>query len=253
MTEVPCPECGATLEGPYEGRIACQACGCILIFEGDTVRIVQKNHVKQIILGTKTQTRRNHNNVEDRAQQKKEAAFNQLHGPSRPNASPPSFAGRKPTGAGCCFPFPQHRCDTGPRRPSEKSMGDAPSPRQWGAAKDQRKGRGMNSNACEVGLSEQTRDAAIPRPSRSPAHNGPYGVSSRDTAPSAGGLPAHQMARRGGFSSSRVPSEHLLKPSEPILSCPPDCPSKKFCDPSSCALESVREANAIVEALRRAK
>ena len=43
-----------------------------------------------------------------------------------------------------------------------------------------------------------------------------------------------------------------LQPSEPTLQCPPDCPSKRFCDPSSCALESVREANAIVEALRRA-
>ena len=37
----------------------------------------------------------------------------------------------------------------------------------------------------------------------------------------------------------------------PTLQCPPDCPSKRFCDPSSCALESVREANAIAEALRR--
>ena len=38
-----------------------------------------------------------------------------------------------------------------------------------------------------------------------------------------------------------------------LLQCPDDCPSKRFCDPSSCALESVREANAIAEALRGAE
>lgn len=81
-----------------------------------------------------------------------------------------SSAGRKQTGA----TLPPFRCDitTGPRQPREKSRGDAPSPRQWGAAKDQRKGRGMNSNACEVGLSKQTRDAAIPRLSQTKAQRG---------------------------------------------------------------------------------
>ena len=42
LIEVPCPECGAPLEGPYEGRVACRACGCILFFEGDTVRVIQE-------------------------------------------------------------------------------------------------------------------------------------------------------------------------------------------------------------------
>ena len=38
----PCPECAAALEGPYDGRVACQDCGCILIFEGDAVRMIQE-------------------------------------------------------------------------------------------------------------------------------------------------------------------------------------------------------------------
>lgn len=178
MTEVPCPECGATLEGPYEGRVACQACGCILIFEGDTVRIVQENHVKQIILGTKTQTRRNHNNVEDRAQQKKEAAFNQLHGPSRP------YDASRPGGT------------TGAKKTLSPTT---------------------NLDKCNS------------RPRQ-----------------------LQKMAKRD--TSSMPFDEYFLlpRPSSPTIQCPPDCPSKRFCDPSSCALESVRESNAIVEALRRA-
>lgn len=84
----------------------------------------------------------------------------------------------------------------------------------------------------------------------SPAHDGHYGVSSRDTAPSAGGLPAHQMAKREPVLGPSVPSGTPLQPSSPTLSCPDDCDSKKFCDPSSCALESVREANVIAEELR---
>jgi uncharacterized Zn finger protein (UPF0148 family) len=42
MGLVPCPECGATLEGPYEGRVVCRACDCILFFEGDIVRVIQE-------------------------------------------------------------------------------------------------------------------------------------------------------------------------------------------------------------------
>jgi len=59
------------------------------------------------------------------------------------------------------------------------------------------------------------------------------------------------MARKGTHHHI-MPSKKESSPSVPTL-CPPDCPSKKFCDPSSCARESVREANAIVEALRRAE
>jgi len=50
-----------------------------------------------------------------------------------------------------------------------------------------------------------------------------------------------------------MPSKKESSPSVPTLQCPPDCSSKKFCDPSSCALESVREANAIFDRLRRAE
>ena len=32
--------------------------------------------------------------------------------------------------------------------------------------------------------------------------------------------------------------------------CPPDCPSKKFCDPGSCAIEAVREALLLAEKRR---
>jgi len=91
---------------------------------------------------------------------------------------------------------PPSKGNSGFRHPREKSRGDAPSPAQWGAAKDQHDGRRMNSNGREVRLSEKSRDAATARSLRSPARNGPYGVNSRDTAPSAGGLPAHQMVKR---------------------------------------------------------
>lgn len=47
---------------------------------------------------------------------------------------------------------------------------------------------------------------------------------------------------------SRIAVDGLRPPRSPLL-CPDDCPSKKFCDPSSCALESVREANAIANRL----
>lgn len=48
---------------------------------------------------------------------------------------------------------------------------------------------------------------------------------------------------------SRIAVDGPRPPGSP-LPCPDDCPSRKFCDPSSCALESVREANAIAQRLR---
>jgi len=147
-----------------------------------------------------------------------------------------SSAGRTQSGA----KSPPFRCDytTGPRQPREKSRGDAPSPAQWGAAKDQRDGRRMNSNGREVRLSEKSRDAATARLSQQMAKRDEKQEAA--TGDGAGVLL---------FSLPTLTKIH----SSPTLSCPDDCPSKRFCDPSSCALESVREANAIVEALRRVK
>jgi hypothetical protein len=52
---------------------------------------------------------------------------------------------------------------------------------------------------------------------------------------------------------TKAVAQHVRRvSSRPYDQCPDDCPSKKFCDPSSCAVESVREANAIADRLRRA-
>ena len=51
---------------------------------------------------------------------------------------------------------------------------------------------------------------------------------------------------------TKAVAQHIRRVSlRPYDQCPEDCPSKRFCDPSSCAVESVREANAIAEKLRR--
>ena len=69
-------------------------------------------------------------------------------------------------------------------------------------------------------------------------------------------LSNHARAQNGMPLSrcmTKAVAQHTRRvPSRPYDQCPEDCPSKKFCDPSSCALESVREANAIAEKMRRA-
>jgi len=75
---------------------------------------------------------------------------------------------------------------------------------------------------------------------------------------------SHKSARYGfgrDMSHPRPREKHQKPPAKSFLGpplsgsplCPPDCPSKRFCDPSSCALESVREANVIAERLRGAE
>lgn len=50
---------------------------------------------------------------------------------------------------------------------------------------------------------------------------------------------------------TKAVAQHTRRvPSRPYDQCPDDCPSKRFCDPSSCAVESVREANAIAQKLQ---